>query len=146
MLQRRFEFPPGRVSRRRAAKRVSSRDPQAPFELIEPLSQSHGVVASRTRTPSMASDAEVLSQLLRHGLVAPDRRRFTASALQLLDPRPRRRSISLALSDERFELGAGELGQFGADRLAGEGRTFHHSNVLPAACQKSVSTLSSSRI
>jgi hypothetical protein len=50
------------------------------------------------------------------------------------------------LGDERFELGAGELGQFGADRLAGEGRTFHHSNVLPAACQKSVSTLSNSRI
>jgi len=94
----------------------------------------------------MASGAEVLSAWLRQCFGASERHRGAANALQLLDPRPRRRSISLALSDERFELGAGELGQFGADRLAGEGRTFHHSNVLPAACQKSVSTLSNSRI
>ncbi len=71
MLQRRFESPPDRVFGRRTAKRVSRRHQKAPFELVEPLSQGHGVVASRTRPPSMASDAEVLSQLLRHGLVAP---------------------------------------------------------------------------
>ena len=146
MLQRSFESPPSRVPGRRAAKRVCRRGPQAPFELVEPLRQGHGVVASRPHSQSMASDTQVLSQRLRHGLVASDRRRCAANALQLLDPRPRRRSLSLSLRDERLELGAGELGRVGADRLAREGWTFHHSNLLPAACQKSVSTLSGSGI
>ena len=146
MLQRSFKSPPSRIFGRRTAKRVSRRDPQAPFELVEPLSQGHGVVASRTRSQSMASDTEVLWQRLRQGFRASDRRRCAANALQLLDPRPRRRSLSPAMGDERLELGPGELGHVGADRLAREGWTFHHSNVLPAACQKSVSTLSGSGI
>jgi hypothetical protein len=77
-------------------------------------------------------------------VVASDRRRCAANALQLLDPRPRRRPLALAMGDERLELGAGELGHVGADRLAREGRTFHRSNVLPASCPKRVSTLSGS--
>ena len=131
MLQRRFESPPGRIIGRRTAKRVSRRDAQAPFELVEPLSQGHGVVASRTRPPSMASDTEGLWQRLRQGFRACDRRCCAANALQLFDPRPRRRSLSLAVGDERLELGAGEFGHVGADGLAREGRTFHRSHVPP---------------
>ena len=146
MLQRSLKSPPGWIFGRRTAERGSRCDPQAPFELVEPLSQGHGVVADRTRPQSMGSDTEVLWQRLRHGFRASDRRRCAANALQLLDPHPRRRPLALAMGDERLELGAGELGHVGADRLAREGWTFHPSNVLPAACQKSVSTLSSSRI
>jgi hypothetical protein len=146
MPQRSFEPPPSRILGGRTAERVSRRHPQAPFEHVEPLSQGHGVVASRKRPPSMASDTQVLSQWLRHGFRASDRHRCAANALQFLDPRPRRRPLALALGDERLELGAGELGHVGADRLSGEGWTFHYSNVLPAACQKSVSTLSGSGI
>ena len=146
MLQRSFEPPPGRVPGRRAAERVSRHHPQAPFELVEPLSQGHGVVAGRTRSQSMVSDTEVLWQRLRQGFGASHRRRCAANALQLLDSRPRRGSLSLAVGDERLELGAGELGHVGANRLARNGWPFHRSNVLPASRPKRVSTPSGSGI
>ena len=74
------------------------------------------------------------------------RRLASAGLLQLLDPRPGRRTLPLARGDERLELGAGELGQFGADRLPGERGTFHPANLAPAVCLKSVGTLRGSRI
>ena len=135
MLQRPFESPPRRVFGRRAAKRVSQRYAQAHVRVRRAAqSRSWGSGAVRTRSPSMASDADRLSQWLRQGLDAPHRRRCAADALQLLDPRPRSRSLTLAIGDEGVQLGAGELGDVGADRLPGERWTLHHLQCCCRPC------------
>jgi hypothetical protein len=74
------------------------------------------------------------------------RRLAFAGLLQLLNPRPGRRTLPLARGDEGFELGAGELGHVGADRLPDERGTFHASNLAPATCRKRVGTLHRSRV
>ena len=69
------------------------------------------------------------------------RRLAPAGLLQLLDPRPGRRTLPLARGNEGLELGAEELGHVGADRLTGERGTLHSSNLEPAICRKGVWTL-----
>ncbi len=89
--------------------------------------------------------------LRQHPLRLPEasrcrRRLAPASLLQLLDPRPSRRALPFHGGDERLELGAAELGEIGADRLAGERGTLHTANLAPAVCPKGVLTRPGSRI
>ena len=76
--------------------------------------------------------------------LTPEPRRWRLAAtqlLQLLDPRPGRGALAPIQRDERFELGAGELGHVGADRRLRNGWTLHASHRGLASCQNDVCTL-----
>ena len=84
------------------------------------------LAVSRSGRPMMSGGGTLAQGTLRPLEPSGGRRRLApADLLQLLDPRPSRRTLSLARGDEGLQLDAGELGQVGAGRLPGKRGTLH---------------------